>query len=54
MVLDLIYVKHFHYQMVVNLAKNAIIFGFGNSTFMHGDNRKKDLLIFAINVLQID
>ena len=46
MVVNLMHVHHFHYQMV-NGVKIFVIFGIDNSSSMHANNRKKDILVLG-------
>ena len=46
MVLDLMHVHNFYCQ-IVNGVKNDVIFGVDNSSSVHDDNRKKDILVFC-------
>ena len=44
-VLDFMHVHNFHWRG--NWGKNTVIFGADNSSSMHADNRKNDILILC-------
>ena len=46
MLLDLIFVHFFHFQILI-VVKNVIIFRIGNNSSVHIDNKKEDILVLG-------
>ena len=51
MILDLMHVHSFHYQTIVGV-KMSLVFGADNSSSVHVDNKKKDILLVGEGLTQ--